>query len=233
MAWESNMTTDQKEQYVIQLYTEGKTFKVIAQLTHTSFRDISAIIKRHQGTIEREKGQLEERDDDYDIKSKSKTTQAIKMFSENKNLVDVVIALDLPTDEVRDIYRQFLQLQDMHELVRVFDEMQNFLPSLLELFRLTISRGFDKNDIINLLWIINTGQLEYLKVRIQSRTDALNWLENEIKMKENYLNSLDYGIREVIPMTNSSANELTYRPDSIYPPLPDDTSIKPIPYMQD
>src|SRR5690348_2755198 len=56
MAWESNMTTDQKEQYVIQLYTEGKTFKVIAQLTHTSFRDISAIIKRHQGTIEREKG---------------------------------------------------------------------------------------------------------------------------------------------------------------------------------
>ena len=108
--------------------------------------------------------------------------------------------------------------------------MQNFLPSLLELFRLTISRGFDKNDIINLLWIINTGQLEYLKGRIQSRTDALNWLENEIKMKENYLNSLDYGIRKVIPMTNS-ANELTYRSDSLYPPLPDDTSIKPIPYM--
>jgi DNA-binding NarL/FixJ family response regulator len=45
MAWESNMTTDQKEQYVIQLYTEGKTFKVIAQLTHTSFRDISAITR--------------------------------------------------------------------------------------------------------------------------------------------------------------------------------------------
>ena len=232
MAWESNMTTDQKEQYVIQLYTEGKTFKVITQLTHTSFRDISAIIKRHQETIERQSGQLEERNDDYDIKSKSKTTQAIKLFSEDKDLVDVVIALDLPADEVRDIYRQFLQLQDMHELVRVFDEMQNFLPSLLELFRLTISRGFDKNDIINLLWIINTGQLEYLKGRIQSRTDALNWLENEIKMKENYLNSLDYGIREVIPMTNS-ANEPTYRADNMYPPLPDDTSIKPIPYMQD
>jgi hypothetical protein len=140
MAWESNMTTDQKEQYVIQLYTEGKTFKVIAQLTHTSFRDISAIIKRHQETIERQSGQLEERNDDYDIKSKSKTTQAIKLFSEDKDLVDVVIALDLLTDEVRDIYRQFMQLQDMHELVRVFDEMQNFLPSLLELFRLTLKQ---------------------------------------------------------------------------------------------
>ena len=58
-------------------------------------------------------------------------------------------------------------------------------------------------------------------------------------MNENYLNSLDNRIREfsyreegIIPMTNS-VNELTYRPDSMYPPLADDTSIKPIPYMWD
>jgi hypothetical protein len=74
-----------------------------------------------------------------------------QLFSEGKDLVDVVIALHLPPDEIRDVYRQFLQLQGMHELVRVFDQMQNYLPSLLELFRLIISRGFDKNDIINLL----------------------------------------------------------------------------------
>ena len=52
--------------------------------------------------------------DDYDIKSKSKTNQAIKLFSKGKNLEDVVIALYLPIDEVRDIYRQFLKLKDMH-----------------------------------------------------------------------------------------------------------------------
>jgi len=34
------------------------------------------------------------------IKSKSKTTQAIKLLSEGKTLVDVVIALDLQPDEV-------------------------------------------------------------------------------------------------------------------------------------
>jgi hypothetical protein len=32
-------------------------------------------------------------------------------------------------------------------------------------------------------------------------------------------------------MTNNNANELTYRADNMYPPLSDDTSIKPIPYM--
>ena len=67
---------------------------------HMSFRDIGVIINKWK---ERERGQLEEND----IKSKSKTTQAIKLFSEGKTTVDVVIALDLPADQVRAIYRQY------------------------------------------------------------------------------------------------------------------------------
>ena len=48
-----------------------------------SFRDIGAIIKKVKLEVERERGQLEEKDD-YDIESKSKNTQAIKLFSEGK-----------------------------------------------------------------------------------------------------------------------------------------------------
>jgi hypothetical protein len=80
---------------VIQLYEEDKNYKEIAKLTHKSIRDISDVIKRHQENIERENGQLEDRSDDYNIKSKSKTTQAIKMFSEGQSPTDVVIELDL------------------------------------------------------------------------------------------------------------------------------------------
>jgi predicted HTH domain antitoxin len=127
------MTRAQKKQYVIQLHEEGKDFKQIAKLAHMSLRDITAIVKEHQDKIERENGQLEERDDDYDFKSKSKATQATKLFSEGKTPVDVVVTLDLQSDEVQEIYRDFLKLQNMHELVKVFDEMQNFLPSFLEL----------------------------------------------------------------------------------------------------
>ena len=75
----------------------------------------------------------------------------------------------------------------------------------------------NKDGVINLLKIMNTGHSEHLQIRIQSRMDALAWVENEIKMKENFLNSLDNRIREfsnregdIIPMTNSSANELTH-----------------------
>jgi hypothetical protein len=47
---------------------------------------------------------------DYNVKSNSKITQAIQLFSEAKAPVDVVIALDIPADEVGEIYRQFLEL---------------------------------------------------------------------------------------------------------------------------
>ena len=80
---------------MIQLYEEDKNYKEIAKLTHKSIRDISDIIKRRQENIERENGQLEETNGDYDIKSKSKNTQAIKMFSDGNSPTDVVIELDL------------------------------------------------------------------------------------------------------------------------------------------
>ena len=84
----------------------------------------------------------------------------------------------------------------MHELVEVYDGMQNFLPSLLELFRLVLNRGLNVNDVIDILRIINTGEFEYMRRRIQGRMDDLAWVENEIKMRENYLNSLCNRIRE-------------------------------------
>jgi uncharacterized protein YerC len=223
------MTKAQKEQYVIQLYEEGKNYNEIAKLTHKSIRDISAIIKRYQENIERESGQSEERNDDYDIKSKSETTQAIKMFSKDKNLVDVAIALDLPADKVQEMYQQFLQLNNMEELVKLFDEVQNYLPEFLELFRIFHARGLGKNEILEIIRVIVTRELPYMLGKIDDSRKELNWLENEIERKEQYLWILNQKIKDmsyeggrIIPMSNST-NESTYRADYTYRSLPDYT----------
>ena len=76
------MTRDQKEKYVLELYQQGRTVRSIAQITHMSFREIGAITKVYKEEVERQNGQLEEVDNYEDIKSKSKATQAIKLFSE-------------------------------------------------------------------------------------------------------------------------------------------------------
>jgi hypothetical protein len=211
------MTRAEKEQYVLELYKQNKTIREIAQRTHMSFRDIGVITNKVKAGIERESGQLEEKLD-YDIKSKSKTTQAIKLFSEGKNLVDVVVALDLPPEDARIMYREFLGLKNMHKLVEVYDEMQNYLPSFLELFRIVASRGMNKNDIIDVLTLINTGQLPYLQKKVVNLTYAVNWLENEIKKKRYNLSILDNRTRE-----------LTYIEEGAYPISMEDKSITQVP----
>jgi hypothetical protein len=217
LAWLLDMTRAEKEEFVIRLYKEGKSIREIAKLMHMSFRDIGTIINKVKAEIERESGQLEEKVDS-DIKSKSKTTQAIKLFSEGKNLVDVLIALDLPPEDVQIMYREFLGLKNMDKLVEVYDEMENYLPSLLELFRLIESRGINKNDIIDVLKLINTGQLPYLQKKVANLTYGLNWLENEIKKKRYNLSILDNRTRE-----------LTYIKEGAYPISIEDKSIAQVP----
>jgi transposase len=111
------MISDHEEQYVIQLY-EGKTFKEIAQLIHMSFRDIGAIVKRYKEEIEGQNGQLR----DHDTEPKSKESKAFKLFSEGKSPIEVVVALDLPSDEARAIYREYWELQGMYELAKIYKE---------------------------------------------------------------------------------------------------------------
>jgi hypothetical protein len=54
-----------------------------------SFRDIGVITKEYKDRIERENGQIQVKDD---MKSKSKETQAMKLFSEGKDSVYIKIA---------------------------------------------------------------------------------------------------------------------------------------------
>jgi hypothetical protein len=90
-----DMNRVEKEEYVVQLYRENKSTREIAKLTRMSFRDIGVITKKLKLEAGGERGSLEE---DDDIKSKSKTTQALKLFSELQSPVEVAIALDLSVD---------------------------------------------------------------------------------------------------------------------------------------
>jgi hypothetical protein len=114
MAWLSNMTRAQKEQYVIELYKHDNTSREIAERTHMSFCDIRVITDKVKAEVEREAGHINEQE--IDNKAMSKASQAFKLFSEGKAPVDVVIALDLPTDEVRAIYREFWELKGIFHL---------------------------------------------------------------------------------------------------------------------
>jgi len=127
------MNRQEKEQHIVGLYKEGKSIREIATLMHMSFRDIGPIIKKVKSEADGERGQLEDHDD---IRSKSKDTQAIKLFSELKTPVEVAIALDLPADQVHAIYLKYWKLDGMYRLAEIYDEAKYDLHALLELHKI-------------------------------------------------------------------------------------------------
>jgi transposase len=139
-----DMNREEKKEYVIQLYKEGKSIREIAELVHMSFRDIGIIIKKKVKLVEADGETVLK---DGDIKSKSKTTQALKLFSELNSPVDVAIALDLPANQVRAIYREFWELEGMYGLAQIFEAKYD-VHDLLRLHRIAKVRGMEKDDII-------------------------------------------------------------------------------------
>jgi transposase len=198
------LNNEEKEEYVIRLCKENKSFREIAKIMHMSFRDIGAIINKWK---EQERGQLDGNDD---IKSKSKTTQAIKLFSEGKNSVDVVIALDLPADQVRAIYRQYWDLKHMYELGQIYDEAEYDLPKLLRLHKIVKDLGMEERDVINVLELAKNNQLEYLQWKVEYLRNDVDMLEVQKAKCTNDILKLSRIMDEFQSSLQQKGGEMTY-----------------------
>jgi len=180
------MNRAEKEQYVIRLYKENKSTREIAELVHMSFRDIGAITKKVKLEADGERWPLEE-----DVNSKSKTTQAIKLFSELKSPVEVAIALDLPADQVRARYREYWELEGMYGLSQIYDEAKYDLQDLLRLHRIVKVLGLEKHDIISAFELIKHNQLETLQWKagyLKSEITRLEWEKRKSRYLERMIN---------------------------------------------
>jgi hypothetical protein len=130
-------------------------------------------LKQEKG---QEGGDLDDRDDVNDT-SRSKITQAIKFFAEGKTPIDVVIALDLPADEVRAIYLEYWELKGMYQLAQIYQDANYDLHSLLRLHKIVKDLGMGEQEKIRVLELANHNQLQILQ-------DKVEFLSNEVKMLE-------------------------------------------------
>lgn len=178
----SNMTRAEKEQYVIELLKKNKGSRVIAERAHMSFSDIGRIRKKLEKEAELEKRRLEGKGGN-NSKSKSKRTQAIKLFSEGKNLTDIVIDLDLPPERVRSILREYLEARNMYDFLQVYDQIRHSgrdtISSFLRLHKIVTDRGMTEQQIIKVLDLANYNQLECLQWKVEFVGNEVNMLEQE------------------------------------------------------
>src|SRR5215207_7736292 len=124
------LTRQEKEKLVIDLYNQGKTIRDIAKEVRMSFRDIGAILKK-------ESGEMEEKQDIK--KSLSPSAQAYRLFSKDKTPIEVAISLNLSEVETTKYYEEYLDLNQMHDLRMVYDEIGDEIVHFLKLY--TLSKG--------------------------------------------------------------------------------------------
>jgi hypothetical protein len=136
-----------------------------------SFGSIGAIIRSSKGKVASEdKGQREEN-------KTSKAVQALKLFSKGKEPLHVAINLDLRAEEVKRLYREYLELKRLNRFISIYDEIGNFLPSFLKLFKIMKDgRMMNEKDIISILK--SAIELPNIKDRIRDLTELENSLKN-------------------------------------------------------
>ena len=209
MAWLLDMTRAEKEQYVRELYKQNRTIRQIAELMHMNFGDIGKIINKLKEEAARERGHTEEEEIENNG-PKSKESQAFKLFSEGKAPVDVVIALDLPADQVQGIYREYWELKGMHKLNVVYEEAKDSLPSILKLHKIVKEQDMGENEVINVLKLANNNELSYLQDKVEYLRNEINNLELEKAKRTNHVLTLSKRIdelRETVNVYESSLSE--------------------------
>ena len=131
------LNREEKEKLVVKLYQDGKTIREIAKQAHLSFGSIGTIIRRLND--------IENNDTiSSDMNNKSKTTQALSLFSQGKRPIEVAIKLDLQASEIEDILQEYWVLNELDELALIYLEIKNHLDPFLRLFHI-----MKNNKLIN------------------------------------------------------------------------------------
>jgi hypothetical protein len=104
------------------------------------------------------------------------------MFSEGQSPTDVVIELDLSPEEVRIVYRQYLETKNMYDFLQAYDQIKNSrysISSFLRLHRIIEDLGMGEQQIINVLNLAKHNQLELLQSKVEYLANEKHMLEEE------------------------------------------------------
>jgi predicted XRE-type DNA-binding protein len=168
----------EKEALVIRLLNEGKTIREIATEAHISFKDIGGIARKLKGETEIQQ---------ESSTPKSLETQALILFAEGRNQVEVAIALDISTSKVSDIYEEYLRLNSIEDLIEVYEKIKYSLPKFLKLFDAMTCSDMSVEDFV--LALSHIHELPYIE---QRRDKLLKGIEALTRQTSVFSKNLEY-----------------------------------------
>ena len=121
--------------------------------------------------IENKKQQQEQEQ----LEQLSLSTQAYKLFSERKTPIDVAVALNVREAEVTRFYKEYLKLDQIHDLNMAYEELKGDITPFLKLYRSARAAGMSEEHVVHLLRIAN-DDLPAVEHRYESLKQEVNSL---------------------------------------------------------
>jgi DNA-binding CsgD family transcriptional regulator len=213
------LTKEEKERRVIDLYSQGKTYRQIAEEVRISPNDIHAILKKKE----------EEKNNNAVTNNQKQrqelSSRAYELFSKGKTSVEVAIALNLTEPKVSKMYRGYWKLRRLDKLIIIHKETNGKIWPVWKLYqRLVKKNGMNIAQVVNVVEIA-IHKLPYMETLYRQIKDEVNKLHytrqgliNDIEARKHKISILDkiaFSSEQECKRTEQRVQELTAKKDRL------------------
>src|SRR5215212_95691 len=128
------LNREEKERQVIDLYSQGKTYRQIAEEVRISPNDIHTILKKKE----------EEKNNNAVTNNQKQrqelSSKAYELFSQGKTPLQVAIALNIRQSEATKYYREYWKLRGLDKLNTLYKETKGKIWIVLKLYKELIKK---------------------------------------------------------------------------------------------
>lgn len=200
-------TPEEKNQKILDMLEEDYTYKDIMRDLHVSPSTISSAKKMKFGNTE-DNGSNQ-------VCQISNESQALKLFSEGRNPLQVAMTLDLATDYVFVIHERYQRLRNLESFNLAFEHVKGNISPFLRLFDLMKGLGMSPEQVADTVKYGN--ELPQLRNMHSTLSEEVHALESQKLMLSTQVNlmapevdkslkSLEYYDKEIV----NKKNELSY-----------------------
>jgi hypothetical protein len=171
----------EKQELIIKLRKDGKTYREIAHIAKVSLRDIKPTLRKYERKLQTKKG--EENNQKTTTKKLSLSSQAFILYRDGKKPSDVKVLLDIPFKLAIRYWKQYLKSIGMFESYEFYQDYSYDIPTFLSINNFMKRNNVYGKDITGVLKtatdINHLNQIHYnLKREVKNSEQKKMYLQN-------------------------------------------------------
>jgi hypothetical protein len=177
------LNKQEKEQLVLDLYNNGKTYRQIAKEARISPRDIGVILNKADAKA--------------DLKQTiSISSHAYGLFSVGKTTMQVAIALNLREPEVTALHTEYWKLKQLNSIIQIYAEFKDDIWHIVNLHRSMKAASIGIPYVLKLLRVANED-LPGLEKKCEDLRTEISSLDEQVQNSRAILRELNNQITEL------------------------------------